>query len=118
MNKPIIYLIATLFLNACTSPGVINATPLVASPATSANITIHRAIDQGALFDNLVFSIDGVDTYRFDDSDNFKFVLPEGNYIFAYKHGLFAKTCTTAVEIQAGINYIFNLEPDCTIELE
>ena len=118
MTRLIITLLLPMLLTACASSGMLNPTPPVNSPETSANITIHRAISQDAFSDNLVFTINGIDTFRFDEDNDFKFVLSEGNYIFGYKHGVFAKHCIVGVEIQAGINYVFSLEPDCVIELD
>ncbi|MCK5479349.1 MAG: hypothetical protein KAI44_10550 [Methylococcales bacterium] len=119
MTRLIITILLPLLLNACaSSSGMLNPTPPVNSPETSANITIHRAISQDALPDNLIFTINGVDTFGFDKDNDFKFVLNEGNYIFGYKHGVFEKHCSVDVEIHAGINYVFSLEPDCVIELE
>ena len=118
MIRLIIYFLAFMLLNACASSGMINPTPLVRSPETAANITIHRAIPHDVFSDNLVFTIDDIDIFGFDKGSDFKFVLNEGNYIFGYKHGIFAKLCSVEVEIQAGINYVFNLEPNCVIEME
>ena len=118
MIKLIMYLIALLLLNACASSGMINPTPPVSSPETAANITIHRAIPHDFFSDNLVFTINDVDIFGFDKGSDFKFVLNEGNYMFGYKHGIFTNKCSVEVEIQTGINYVFNLEPDCVIEME
>ena len=107
-----------MLLNACARSGMLNQTPPVSSPETATNVTIRRAIPHNVFFDNLVFTINGVDTFGFDQGDDFKFVLNQGNYIFGYKHGIFAKHCSVDVELHAGINYIFSLEPDCVIELE
>ena len=118
MKRVFSFLFMIMLLTACTSKGMLNQTPPVISPETSANITIHRAIPHDTFFDNLVFSINEVDTYRFAKGNDFKFVLSQGNYIFGYKHGNFSKPCSVDVEIQAGIDYVFNLEPNCVIELE
>ena len=119
MIRQIITILLPVLLNACASNnGMLNPAPPVNSPETSANITIHRAISHDAFSDSLIFTINGIDTFGFDKEKDFKFVLSEGNYIFGYKHGVFAKHCSVNVEIQAGIDYIFSLEPNCIIELE
>ena len=118
MIKLSIFFLTLTLLTACASKGMLNETPPILSPGTSANITIHRAIPRDTFSDNLVFTINEVDTYRFDTGNDFKFALSKGNYIFGYKHGSFSEPCSVDVEIQAGKVYIFNLEPDCVIELE
>lgn len=117
MNK-LYFLLPLTLVYGCASKGMLNPTPPVLSPKTSANITIHRAIPRDNFSDNLVFTINGVDTYRFDHGSDFKFVLSEGNYIFGYKHGMFSDPCSVDVEIRAEVDYVFNLEPDCVIEME
>lgn len=99
---------------------MMHETPLVISRESSSNITIHRVIPQDLLFDSLIFTIDGVDMYGFGKSNTFKFVLGEGNYIFGYKSGLwwFEKKCVVDVQIYALENYVFNLGPECVIELQ
>ena len=119
MKRLIITLLLPALLNACAgNSGLLNPTPPVFSPETSANIMIHRAVSKDAFSDILVFTINGVDTFGFDESNNFEFVLSEGNYIFGYQNGPYAEPCSVDVEIQAGMNYVFSLEPNCVIELE
>ena len=119
MKRLIITILVPVLLNACAgNSGLLNPTPPVFSPETSANIMINRAVSQDAFSDILIFTINGVDTFGFDESNNFEFVLSEGNYIFGYQNGPFAEPCIVDVEIQAGINYVFSLESDCVIELE
>jgi hypothetical protein len=119
MKKMLVNVILMMLLTACASSGMMHETPAPLSRETSANVTIHRAIPQDLLFDSLIFTIDDVDIYNFGKSENFKFVLGEGNYIFGYKSGLWwsEKKCVVDVEIYAGENYVFNLKPDCVIEL-
>jgi hypothetical protein len=108
MKRRIITTLLSVLLNACAgSSGLLNPTPPVFSPETSANIMINRAVSQNTFSDILIFTINGVDTFGFDESNNFKFVLSEGNYIFGYQNGPFAEPCSVDVEIQAGINYVF-----------
>ena len=119
MKRLIITILLSALLNACAgNHGMLNPTPPVYSPETSANITIHRAISHDDFSDILIFTINGINTFGFNKEKDFKFVLSEGNYIFGYKHGSFSKHCSVDVEIQAGINYIFSLEPNCVIEME
>lgn len=118
MKRLFFCLFTSILLTACASKGMLYPTPPVSSPETSANITIHRAIPHDTFFDNLVFTINEVDTYGFDHGSDFKFVLSEGNYIFGYKHGMFSDPCSVDVEIKAGMDYVFNLEPSCVIEME
>lgn len=116
--KKLTSLLMASLLSACVSKGMLNPTPAVNSPETAANITILRSVGHEALSDDFIFTINGVDTYNFGEGNEFKFVLGEGSYIFGYKYGLFQKPCSVDVEITAGTDYIFNLEPDCVIELE
>ncbi len=119
MKRLIIAMLLPVLLYACAgNSGLLNPTPPVFSPETSANILIHRSVSQDAFSDILIFTINGVDTFGFDKSNNFEFVLSEGNYIFGYQNGPFAESCSVDVEIQAGINYVFSLEPNCVIEME
>ncbi|MCK5190697.1 MAG: hypothetical protein KAR12_11650 [Methylococcales bacterium] len=119
MVRLIIIMLLPALLNACAgSHGMLNPAPPVYSPETSANITIHRAISHDDFSDILIFTINGIDTFGFNKEKEFKFVLSEGNYIFGYQNGSFAEPCSVDVEIQAGINYVFSLEPNCVIEME
>ena len=119
MKKVFFIIILMTLLTACASSGMMHETPVPVSRDSSANITIHRVIPQDLFFDSLIFTIDGVDIYQFGKSKSLKFVLGEGNYIFGYKSGRwwFEKKCIVDVEIIAGENYVFNLEPECVIEL-
>jgi len=119
MKKLIIIPLLLTLLNACTSSsGLLNPVPFVDSPETSTNVVIHRAIPHDAFFDTVIFTIDGIDTFGFNQEDDFKFVLREGDYLFGYKYGFFENHCSVDVSIQAGMNYVFSLEPDCVIEME
>ena len=119
MKKILAYFFLTILLTACAGSGMMHETPVVVSRDSSANITIHRVISQDLFFDNLIFTIDSVDIYKFGKSKRLTFVLGEGNYIFGYKTGRwwFEKKCIVDVEIYAGEDYDFNLEPECVIEL-
>jgi hypothetical protein len=118
MPRFIIYLLALILLTACVNKGLLHPVPAVASPEMAANITIHKAMPKALKFDELIFFIDDIDIYSFDKNEDFSFVLKEGNYIFGYKLGVFEEKCAIDVAIEAGINYIFNLKPDCVIEME
>lgn len=119
MKKVLTYGFLIMLLTACVSSGMMHETPVVESSVSSANITIHRMIPRAFFFDSLIFTIDGEDIYRFGKNNSLKFVLGEGNYIFGYKSGLwwFEKKCVVDVQIYARENYVYNLEPECVIEL-
>lgn len=118
MPKLIIQLFSFMLLTACIDKGLLHPVPPIDSPDTAANITIHKAITKELLFDELIFSIDDVDVYSFGKNDDFSFVLKEGFYIFGYKQGILGEKCAIDVAIDASVNYVFNLQPDCVIEME
>jgi hypothetical protein len=116
MVKEGVCMFLVILLSGCAGSGVINQPPRISSPDNTANVTIHRAVSDGYIFSNLTFTIDGNPTYRFGATNDYTFSLDAGDYIFGYTQGL--KKCSTNVYIQAGGFYVFNLAPDCLIELE
>ena len=118
MLRHIIQLFSVMLLTACVGSGLMNPPPPVDSPETSANITIHNAIPKHLLLDELIFSIDNVETYSFGKEDDFIFFLTQGDYIFGYKQGITGNKCEVDVEIHGGVSYVFYLKPDCDIEMQ
>ena len=111
--------ITVMLLTGCTSAGLINDPPIVRYPVNPVNVTINRTIPSYYFFDNLVFLINDVETYKFGKKDSFKFSLGEGDYKFGYKQGLLFKTnCKMDVAIKTGKIYVFNLESGCVIKQE
>jgi len=113
-NRLVHYLIPVL-LSGCASSGIINQPPIPNTQAASANIRIHKDVADGLLHD-LTFTINDEPIYRFGDTNDFTFVMDPGEYLFGYRRG--GKRCSTVVDIDAGGFYVFDLKPDCVIELE
>ena len=111
--------ITLMLLTGCTSAGLINDPPIVRYPVNPVNVTINRVIPRDYFFDNLVFMINDVETYKFGKKDSFTFSIGQGGYKFGYEQGqLFKTNCETDVVIKTGKNYVFNLELGCVIKQE
>ena len=101
-----------VLLSACTSAGVIHEPPRATSAESAVDVRIHNLIPSG----NVTFSIDDVKIYGFVEPSHFDFVLDAGTYMFGYeKRG---RECHAEVNLTSGNTYVFNLEPDCVIEMQ
>jgi hypothetical protein len=105
-----------LLLSACAGTGLINPLPPVDSPATSSNVVLNNLFTNVSHFRNLTFTLNDKPVYNFGNTANFSFHLNQGEYLFGYTYG--SKNCQTEVQIRPKANYVFNLGPDCLIELE
>lgn len=112
MIKNIIKLIPLVFLTACTTVGDINEPPLATSRDSAANVRINKVIAA----DNVTFTINDVEIYGFGEASDYEFVTDAGSYMFGYKKGF--KKCYAAVMLNAGVSYVFELKPDCIIEMQ
>jgi hypothetical protein len=105
------------FVTACSSNGlIINPPPIPNSPQDSANIRIHRDVDEGEVLDDVTFTINEEPVYQFGDTSDFTFVTDPGEYLFGYRQG--GTHCSTDVQIDAGGFYVFSLKRGCIIEME
>jgi hypothetical protein len=105
-----------LFLSACASTGLINPLPPVDSPETSSRVILNNLFVRVSHFKNLTFTLNNKPVYNFGSTASFSFYLNQGDYLFGYTYG--SKVCETEVQIRPKANYVFNLGPDCLIELE
>jgi len=112
MKQNTILLFVLALLAACTSTGVIHEPPRVTLAESAVNVRIHNVMPGG----DVTFTIDDVEIYRFVEPSHYDFVLDAGMYMFGYKKG--AKKCHAEVQLTAGDSYVFNLEPDCAIEMQ
>ena len=112
MTKAIVKLMPLAFLTACTSTGDIHEPPLATSPESAVTVRIHKVMSG----DNVTFTINDVKIYGFGKTSDYEFTTDAGSYMFGYRKGY--KKCYAEVTLNAGISYVFNLQPDCTIEMQ
>jgi len=112
MTKDIAKLMPLAFLTACASTGDLHEPPLATSPATAVNVRIHKVVAS----DNVTFTINDVDIYGFGVDTDYTFVTDAGSYMFGYTNGF--KKCYAEVMLNAGVSYVFNLAPNCVIEMQ
>jgi hypothetical protein len=115
MTKVLITCVAIVLLAGCSTPRRIDALPPLKSPDTSSKIFLKNVFEGEPDIDRLTFKLDDVPIYRFGDTRQFSFYLDTGDYMFGYSHG--SKDCETNVSIEPRKNYVFELGPDCKIEL-
>jgi hypothetical protein len=112
MRKGTVKLIPFAFLTACAGSGGTHEPPRATSPESAVKVRIHKTISG----DNVTFTIDDDKIYRFGNSSDYEFTTEAGSYMFGYTQG--HKKCYAEVMLNAGIPYVFNLAPDCTIEMQ
>jgi hypothetical protein len=99
-------------LTACASTGVINQPPRATSAQSAVDVRIHNLMSGS----HVTFIIDDVEIYGFVEPSHYDFVLDAGGYRFGYKKD--GRKCHAEVVLNAGVSYIFNLAPDCVIEMQ
>ncbi len=99
-------------LTACSSTGMIHPPPRATSAQSAVDVRIHNVISG----DSVTFTIDGVEIYGFVEPSHYDFVLDAGSYMFGYKKD--GRKCHAQVMLNTGIAYVFNLAPDCLIEMQ
>jgi hypothetical protein len=114
-NRIVIYVVLAL-ISGCAASGLINQPPLPSTAGASANVRIHRVGTGDSVLDDVTFTINDEPIYRFGDTTDFAFVMDPGEYLFGYRQA--GKRCSTDVQIDAGGDYVFDLKPNCVIELE
>jgi len=112
MIKAIVKLMPLAFLTACTSTGDIHEPPLATSPESAVTVRIHKAMSD----EDVTFTINDVKIYGFGKTSDYEFTVDAGSYMFGYRKGY--KKCYAEVTLNAGISYVFNLQPDCTIVMQ
>jgi len=115
MTKVIITCVFVSLLVACSNPMRKNDLPPIKSPDTSSQIFLKHSFPAGPSTQRLTFKLDTVPIYRFGDTRQFSFYLDTGDYMFGYSHG--SEDCETNVYIAPRANYVFELGPECHIEL-
>jgi uncharacterized lipoprotein YajG len=116
MNKGLVIIVSIFLLAGCASTGLVNPLPPVDSPETSSTIQLNNVFTSVSRVKNLTFTLDDVKIYNFGSTGSFSFHLNEGSYMFGYTYG--SKKCETEVFIRPRANYVFNIGPECLIELE
>ena len=112
MTKTIVKLMPLAFLTACTTTGDIHEPTAASSPDSAVTVRIHKAMSG----DDVTFTINDVKIYGFGKTSDYEFTTETGSYMFGYRKGY--KKCYAEVALDAGISYVFNLQPDCTIEMQ
>lgn len=107
-----IILLSILLLSACSRIGLLHQPPRVTSAESAVDVSIHNLIPDS----RVTFSINDVRIYGFHGPGQFDFVLDAGSYLFAYKNG--SQKCDAEVELNTGHSYVFDLKPDCNIEMQ
>lgn len=112
MRTGTVKLIPFAFLSACAGSGGTHEPPQATSPESAVNVRIHKVMPG----DNVTFTIDDDKIYRFGNSSDYQFTTEAGSYMFGYTQG--HKKCYAVVMLNAGMPYVYNLAPDCTIEMQ
>ena len=113
MKVNIIIVSMFALLIACISTtGVIHKPPRVISAESAVDVRIHNVIPSG----KVTFTISNVEIYGFIEPSHYDFVLDAGSYMFGYKKG--SSKCYAEVMLNTGNVYVFNLAPDCVIEMQ
>jgi hypothetical protein len=115
MTKVLITCVSILLMAACSMPQRENPLPPIKSPDTASQVLLKNVFDGKSDIYNLTFTLDNVPIYRFGETRQYSFYLDTGNYMFGYTHG--SKNCETNVYIKPGGNYVFELGPECHIDL-
>jgi hypothetical protein len=115
MTKVITTCVLILLLAACAQPRRVEQLPPIKSPDTSSKIFLKNIFPAGPDIHRLTFKLDNVSIYRFGDTRQFSFYLDTGDYMLGYSHG--SEDCETNVYIAPRANYVFELGPECHIEL-
>lgn len=112
MKLNIVIVCMFALLTACAHTGQINEPPPATAAESAVNVRIHNVIPGG----NVTFTIDDVEIYGFNEPSHYDFVTDASSYRFGYKKG--SKKCYADVMLDLGVDYVFNLEPDCVIEMQ
>jgi hypothetical protein len=115
MTKAIMTCVLILFIAACAQPRRVEQLPPIKSPDTSSQVFLKNVFTDKLDARQLTFKLDNVSIYRFGDTRQFSFYLDTGDYMFGYSRG--SEDCETNVYIAPRANYVFELGPDCHIEL-
>ena len=107
-----IILLIFALLTACASTGVLHEPPRATSAESAVDVKIHNVIPSG----KVTFTINDVEIYGFVEPSSYAFVLDAGSYMFGYKKG--GKKCHAEVMLNTGNAYVFNLAPNCHIEMQ
>ena len=107
-----IILLIFALLTACASTGVLHEPPRATSAESAVDVKIHNVIPSG----KVTFTINDVDIYGFGVDTDYTFVTDAGSYMFGYTKGF--KKCYAEVMLNAGVSYVFNLAPNCVIEMQ
>jgi hypothetical protein len=116
MTKALITCVSILLLlAACSQPQMKNPLPPIKSPDTSSQIFLKNVFPAGPDVYQLTFTLDNVPIYRFGESRQYSFYLDAGDHMLGYTHG--SKNCETNIYIKPNANYVFELGPECRIEM-
>lgn len=115
MTKVLITCVSILLLAACSIPRQKDPLPPIKSPDTASQVLLKNVFTGKSDIYNLTFTLDNVPIFRFGDTRQYSFYLDTGNYVFGYTHG--SKNCETNVYIRPNGNYVFELGPECHIDL-
>ena len=115
MIKALLTCILIVLLAACSNPRRVEQLPPIKSPNTSSQVFLKHTFPAGPDIHRLTFKLDNVPIYRFGDTRQFSFYLDTGDYLFGYTHG--SQDCETNVYIRPKTNYVFELGPECHIEM-
>ena len=115
MTKALIICVSILLLAACSQPQMKNPLPPIKSPDTSSQLFIKHVFPAGRDIHQLTFTLDDVPIYRFGETRQYSFYLDAGDYMLGFTHG--SKNCDTNVHIGPNAKYVFELGPECRIEM-
>jgi hypothetical protein len=115
MIKFLVSCAAILLMVGCSNPQRMEQLPPIKSPDTSSQVFLKSMFMDKMDNRKLTFKLDAVPIYRFGDTRQFSFYLDTGTYMFGYEYG--SEDCETNVFIEPRKNYLFELGPECRIEL-
>ena len=115
MIKFLVSCATILLMVGCSNPQRMEQLPPIKSPDTSSQVFLKSMFMDKMDNRQLTFKLDAVPIYRFGDTRQFSFYLDTGTYMFGYGHG--SEDCETNVFIEPRKNYLFELGPECRIEL-
>ena len=115
MIKLLVSCATIILMVGCANPKRIDPLPPIKSPDTSSQVFLKSMFTDKMDMRQLTFKLDDVPIYRFGETRQFSFYLDTGTYMFSYNHG--SEDCATNVDIKPRKNYLFELGPECRIEL-
>lgn len=115
MTRLLVSCLSILMIAGCSIPKREGELPPIKSPDTSSQIFLKNDFPAGPDVYQLTFTLNNKPIYRFGDTRQFSFYLDSGDYMLGYTRG--SENCETSIYIKPRGNYVFELGPECRIDL-